>query len=82
MNHLLIHFLIYVMSQSILFTEHLLCALSTGLHAAHVQEDKTILKELTIHGGYKHRSFDQVPLTARERTKNAPWAARQASQWR
>lgn len=49
------------MDQSILFPEHLFCALSTGLRAAHVQDDR----------GNPHRSFDQVPLAARERTKNA-----------
>ena len=59
------------MGQSILLTEHLLCALSADLHAAHVQEAKRILKELTVCGGYTEALIKQVPLaTGKEQRKS------------
>ena len=66
------------MGQSILLTEHLLCALSTDLHAAHVQEDKRILKELTVHGGYTEALIKY--LWQQGKNKESPWATSRASQ--
>lgn len=57
------------MDQSVLFPEHLFCARSTGLRAAHVQDDRGNPEELTIRGGNPHGSFDQVPLAAREKQR-------------